>query len=372
MESSTAEAPAGTSARVIERLNALIGAIEASGDPLIPYFSINNGAGGIALLRLLQFATSRDHAALVSARVWLARARAGEREGLHPVLKTGLLIPPESVMHGRTGITILEYVVATLLGDLASADAALNELRVGLAQPLNSYDLFLGRAGVRVALAVACTFLRDRGYDVSGAEEIGASLQPLIEKLAQVWDFPDLGLGHGAGGVALALLLGECNDESSRLAHRWLGEILHANQAALTRLSPSDDERRSWGAASICNGFAGQAILFYIASKHDPVYEKSADAFAYLAAQCLGHVSNSLCCGYAGQALALHIGAAVRGRASWNRRAQQLFDIAAECMEPTQTSHHFYYSLGHGMVGLAIADQVRQLIDLAVSVPHAE
>jgi serine/threonine-protein kinase len=302
-----------------------------------PLVSITYGASGVAyaMCRLAKRQMRAD--LLAAADIWVEKGYATSAEP-HAFLDDEMGINSQSVgavslFHSITGLDMVRALVSVALGDLETAQHAIQQFTRHCMEPCEHHDMTLGRAGILLGAAEileACTGLQslDLAPLYGVAEQVSADLIELLrqEQVATSRTIPALGLAHGWAGLLFALL------RWSYTARSIPNEIVTQRLTELWELREPHSGGSRWpvynrthGSAFMdgwCNGTAGQLMLNALAA--DVLGLEAAAGMVELCARSVSssrmHVS-SLCCGLAGMSYSLIAAYRVTGSKIWLDRA---------------------------------------------------
>ena len=347
----------------------------AHGLTVPPTGSVHGGAAGIAYA-LYRVAMRRDDpAVLAAAQLWADRAEQAGGAAAFYNDAAGLSearVGRVSVYHARPGVQFVRALISHAAGDFdGAAGAAVAFLEAVRGVP-DDGDLFLGSAGVLLAVTQLVETL-PRGHRYFAADELltlGASLyRALRARLAA----PDcrgmeyLGIAHGRAG-ALYAALRWCAATVAAVPPEVIERLrelaacgIPDGAAVRWPLKQGRPDPQSQFTAGWCNGTAGHVHLWAAARRLLGV------EFAGLAERAAVHTWQSsetqphLCCGLAGRSYALLAAYKCTGDRAWVRRARELAARAAAGVRSPSYPWHSLYAgeLGVALLGIDLADPER-------------
>lgn len=312
----------------------------AEGVPRPPARSVHHGSAGVAyaLLRLAQL--SDDPSTLAAADLWLASEPG---TGVEPFRNPSIGMDDHSMgrvslHYGPFGPSIVRALIAHARWDPAAVNNAVRDVVAEAEADSDRVDLVSGLAGVLVGLAHLAEVLPvDRLIERAPLVAAG---HRIAERLAErdprsprsEWPVGmSLGVAHGLAGSLYARL------RWSEATHCLPGEGIEDQLAQLAGYAETDGERMRWPdrvghpankapfGAGWCNGAAGHALLFSLATR---VYPSRGFGDIAVAASHEAWLSPdlqpSLCCGLAGRTFAVLEMARLTGDTTWRGRAERM------------------------------------------------
>jgi eukaryotic-like serine/threonine-protein kinase len=349
------------------------GALFEAGIVTAPACSVHSGAAGVAYALYRMSLVRDDPRLLAAADVWATRAAADSAlPGAFlesDFLGTTAGAPCVALYHRMTGVHCVRTLIALAMGDMASAQRALEAFveEGGAAAP--ERDVTMGRAGI----LLACSLLLDalpasQHLDpvplLALGDRVHAELWRELDGLPPIAVCEEeraLGIAHGWAGFCYAIMRWS---QSRRLA---LPETLRDRLQQLADLGeqagrgvrwPRLSHKRQAGSSHYmsgwCNGGAGHVHLWTLAHQMlgDREYETLAERAAWNTweSEKDGLIAD-ICCGAAGRAYALLAFHRHSGDRDWLLRAMEAADSAVANVDPSDPDAH---SLFKGSVGVAV------------------
>lgn len=350
------------------------------GENKLPTPAVNYGAAGIAYA-LLRVASRRDDPHLLSlADLWAGKASSVADD--QSIFYNSRLDASEDTIgkvalyHTATGVHCVQALVSIALGDVMTAERAIERFVAAARQDCTNLDLTLGRSGV----LLGCALLAEREPAVVGSkdaplallgEEIAQGIWSEVDRFAAVDDCSELnylGMAHGWAGVLFAQM-------------RWAQVVARAGRPMdshqLDRLRERLEQlglcalRNGRGSvwpwqnkhapstpgfmAGWCNGSAGYVHLWTLADSmfDSPAFRDLAIRAGWSTLEQRGTMGN-LCCGLAGRAYALLNLYQHTGERVWLRHATDLATRAATTGRDTIDPAVDVNGLYKGDIGLLV------------------
>jgi hypothetical protein len=288
--------------------------------------SLAFGAAGVAYAHWYAARIRDEERLLAGAERWLRAALRRQRSALaFHGLRGGprAELAPGALIYGRAGLCFLRALVAQARADRRGRARALaGFVDCCRRTPADSWDLYAGAAGSLVGVSVLLRELGDRRLPDLG-RDLAARLATCLAAASTPSDRPDrLGLAHGVGGVFYALLAWTAASGAEPPA--GFRPALEEYLATALR-APEEFCPRPTFMASLCNGFAGLAVLAVRAHEvlGGAALRAAARGAAGLALRSVPPRPD-LCCGRVGVAFACLAAARVDPAGPWRRRAREL------------------------------------------------
>jgi hypothetical protein len=334
-----------------------------------PRASINYGAAGIAytLLRIAQRRADPDLLALADlwaqqAVAWMQSDDAFYNAGFEIERKT---VGERSLFHSAAGLHCVRALVSAAQSDAGTANRAMRafiEHSMGANDAVDrafGLDAVIGKGSLLLGCAELIESVPDlpvfeRAVVCARGEELARDILGALEPAAiEDSDLRTLGIAHGWAGLLFVLL------RWARATRASAAATVRARLDELATLAEPDGAGTRWpvthGGSSFmdgwCNGSAGHAMLFALASEAlgDSRYGELAERAAISA--CSGAITiGTLCCGQAGIGYASMAVHRITGSPQWLERARGCARVAAADRSP----HLLRDALYKGAVGVAL------------------
>jgi serine/threonine-protein kinase len=335
-----------------------------------PMCSITFGAAGVAYA-LYCVACARGDAELLSAAdAWAMRAlRTQDQQNAFTNDQLGLeqlgleeeMVGQISVYYGRSGVYLVQALIAHAMGDEASLGEALRSYVDACRAPCECLDLTLGQAGVLTGCALLLDAVGPSALQAVadlGRRTLHGITSGLEKESFSKADY--LGVAHGWAGICYAALLWsevsgdplhahirECLENLAELAEDHGRGVRWPIKVAKNHSAHGGSYMESW-----CHGAPGYVHLWTAAFRAlgESYYLQIAERAAWTAWEASESIG-SLCCGYSGRAYALLNIFRHTGDHDWVARAVQLSERAVETCE---RDARMTYSLFKGALGAAV------------------
>jgi serine/threonine protein kinase len=365
---------------------------------LLPTASANHGAAGIAFAILRLACRRGDPQLLALADLWITKTIADAR-GDEAFYNEALEITRDTVSeislhHMPSGVFFVRTLVSLAMGDVSTAQGALQGFVESAHGEPDNLDLTLGRASVLHGAALLIEQGRHyQGVDLAPLQSFGNETMTAIWNrlstfgaVQQSEEMTYLGAAHGWAGVlystlkwcqANALLAGE--DAQPLLPQTFTRRLLELSECGSSSgrglfwpwfNSRSEGRSESGYMPGWCNGNAGHVLLWTLAHEvfNEPRYLDLARKAGWGVVEQRVHFNN-LCCGATGCAYAMLALYRRTGDATWLTHARRFADRVATIPDmppehPTDVDSLYKGDIGPMILLDELADPLRARMPL--------